>query len=269
MRMKLGFIGENSLEGVEADSRFAREHGFEGIEYNFWGDFKDLSAETVAKMHAIHQRHGVRACMLGIWGWNHLHPDAAKRAEAHAMLDKAIGFARTLGADVLVTGGGEFPGETPARTAAEFVKVFPPFLDKIRAAGLKPAFYALHSGSFFNDIAALERVWEHLPDAAIKFDAANWRHHGGDDYLDVVRRCGSKIGHVHVKEHLYDRYGKLVAQPPAGMGDIEWGKVLAWLYEHNYNGWLSIEPHGPVWSQGAMREKMLLITKKYLSQFLV
>jgi len=44
---------------------------------------------------------------------------------------------------------------------------------------------------------------------------------------------------------------------------------MAFLYEHGYNGWLSIEPHGDVWSQGAMREKMLLLTKRYISQFLV
>ena len=35
MRKKLGFIGRNDLAGVEADARFAVEHGFEGLEFNF------------------------------------------------------------------------------------------------------------------------------------------------------------------------------------------------------------------------------------------
>jgi sugar phosphate isomerase/epimerase len=82
-----------------------------------------------------------------------------------------------------------------------------------------------------------------------------------------VQRYGHKVGYVHIKEHLY-KDGHLVSQPPAGMGDIEFPKVLAFLYEHNYDGWLSIEPHGPIWSRGVMRERMLLLTKKYLSQFL-
>ena len=267
MGVKLAFIGDNDLPGVERDSRFAREHGFEGLEYNYWGGFKDLAAETVKQMAEIHKKHGVRASMLGIWGWNHLSPDRKTRAEALAMLDRAIGFAKTLGADVLVTGAGDMPGEPAGRKVAEFLKVFPPILKRIRKAGLQPAFYAVHGASFLDSLETYERVWEHIPELKMKYDPANWRHHG-DDYLAVVQRYGHKIGYVHIKEHLY-KDGQLVSQPAAGMGDIEWGKVMAFLYEHNYDGWLSIEPHGPIWSRGAMREKMILITRKYISQFMV
>lgn len=265
--MKLGFIGDNSLAGVEEDSAFAREHGYQGLEYNYWGDFCDLTEETVAGMRAIHQEYGVRVSMLGIWGWNYLSPDPRERAEAHQMLDRAIAFAQQLGADVISMGGGEIPGEPLGRKVAEFLRVFPRFLDKINEAGLTPVFYAVHGNSFFDSLAAYEAVWEHIPDLKIKFDPANWKHHG-DDYLEVVRRYGHKVGHVHIKEHLYQG-GQLASQPPAGMGDIEWGKVLAFLYEHNYTGWLSVEPHGGIWSRGEMRRKMLLLTKQYLSQFLL
>jgi sugar phosphate isomerase/epimerase len=267
MGMKVAFIGDNDLPGVEKDSRFAKEHGFEGLEYNYWGGFKDLTAETVKQMAEIHKKHGVRASMLGIWGWNHLSLDPKTRAEALAMLDRAIGFAKTLGADVLVTGAGDIPGEPAGRKVAEFLKVFPPILKRIRKAGLQPAFYAVHGASFLDSLETYERVWEHIPELKMKYDPANWRHHG-DDYLAVVQRYGHKIGYVHIKEHLY-KDGQLVSQPAAGMGDIEWGKVMAFLYEHNYDGWLSIEPHGPIWSRGAMREKLILLTRKYISQFLV
>jgi len=265
--MRLGFIGENSLEGVEQDSRFAREHGFAGLEYNYWGEFKDLTADTVKKMRAIHKQHGVRASMLGIWGWNYLSPDAAVRAEAQQMLDRAIGFAQELEADVISMGGGDIVGEPLGRKVAEFLQVFPPFLDKMHKAGLRPVFYAAHGNSFFDSLAAYEAVWAHIPEVKIKYDPANWRHHG-DDYLEVVRRYGHKVGHVHIKEHLYHN-GQLASQPAAGMGDIEWGKVMAFLYEHGYDAWLSIEPHGSIWSRGEMRRKMLLLTQRYLGQFLL
>ena len=97
-------------------------------------------------------------------------------------------------------------------------------------------------------------------------DPANWHYHG-DDYLEVVQRYGNKVGYVHIKDHLV-KDGKLVSQPPAGMGSIEFPKVLAFLYEHHYQGWLSIEPHGPIWGQGELRRKMILISKKYLEQFM-
>lgn len=267
MQMRLGFIGENSLEGVERDCLFAREHGFEGLEYNYWGEFADLSAATVAEMRALHRKHNVRASMLGIWGWNHLSPDAAERARAHEMLGRAIDFAQMLEVDVITLGAGEMPGEPLERKVEEFVRVFPPFLARIEKAGLTPAFYAVHGASFLDSLHSYELVWERLPQVRIKYDPANWRHHG-DDYLEVLRRHGDKVGYVHIKEHLYHQ-GELASQPAAGMGDIEWGKVMAFLYEHGYTGWLSIEPHGGIWSQGEMREKMLRLTRRYLSQFLV
>lgn len=55
MRTKLSFIGDNDLASVEQDSRFAAENGFEGLEYNYWGNFADLSPDTVRAMHRIHQ----------------------------------------------------------------------------------------------------------------------------------------------------------------------------------------------------------------------
>ncbi|MFQ6132500.1 MAG: hypothetical protein ACE5R4_10725 [Armatimonadota bacterium] len=70
--MKFAFIGRNDLEGVRDDAEFAAEHGFEGIEYNYWGGFSELTADTVAKMREILDEHSVRAASLGLWGWNHL-----------------------------------------------------------------------------------------------------------------------------------------------------------------------------------------------------
>ena len=267
MRTKLGFIGRNDLDGVRADARFAVEHDFVGLEYNYWDGFRDLTAETVRAMRDILDKHGARCSMLGLWGWNHLSGDPAERAEAHEMLRRAIEFAGVLGAEVFTTGGGQMPGATLDEHLAAFAEVFPAFLEAIDGAGMRTAMYAVHGNSFFDGIEAYERLWERFPRVGIKFDPANWHHHG-DDYLDVVRRHGDKIAHVHIKEHLVHN-GELASQPAAGMGDIQWGKVFAFLYEHDYDGPLSIEAHGPVWSQGAMRDRMHLLTQRYISQFLI
>ncbi|MBM3501093.1 MAG: sugar phosphate isomerase/epimerase [Armatimonadetes bacterium] len=265
--MKLGFIGYNDPAGVEADARFAATHGFDGLEYNYWGDFRDLTLETVTAMRRTLDAHGVGTSALGLWGWNHLAPDPAVRAEAHEMLGRAIEFAQTLGAEALITGGGVLTEEAIEPNVEEFAKVFPPFLERMAGAGLTPAMYAVHGNSFFDCIEAFQQVWERLPQVGIKFDPANWRHHG-DDYLAVLRDHGDKISYVHIKEHLY-MDGELAAQPAAGMGDIEWGKVLAFLYEHDYRGYLSFEPHGPHWSREPLRSKMLLLSRKHLEQFLL
>jgi len=265
--MELGFIGNNDLAGMESDAKFAEENGFAALEYNYWGNFKDLTLEKVQQMREILDAHGVGVSSLGLWGWNHLARDAAEREEAHEMLNRSINFAQTLGAHVLVTGGGDIPNVSLEGKVEEFGKVFPPFLDRIKKAGMKAAMYAVHGNSFFNSIEAYERMWERFPQVGVKYDPANWFHHG-EDYLAIVQSHGDKISHVHIKEHIYHN-GNLVSQPAAGMGDIHWGKVMAFLYEHGYDGFLSIEPHGPIWSKGEMRRTMLLLTKQYISQFLL
>ena len=97
--MKIGFIAVNDLEGIERDARFAVEHGFVGLEFNYWGEFKNLDEETVAKMRQILRKHGAVAASLGLWGWNHISPDKAEREESLKQLDRAIRFAEcfTLG----------------------------------------------------------------------------------------------------------------------------------------------------------------------------
>jgi sugar phosphate isomerase/epimerase len=265
--MKLSFIGLNDLAGVEADARFAAEHGLSGREFNYWAPFKDLTAEMVADMRKILDRHGVGTAALGLWGWNHISPDAEERKVSLGHLDRAIRFAEQLGASVLITGGGQIPGASLDENVAEFAKVFPAYVAKARDAGLKVAIYAVHGNSFFDSIEAYQRAWEQVPEVGIKLDPANILHHG-DDYLPILRDHGDRVAYVHIKEHLYME-GQLVSQPAAGMGDIQWGKVMAFLYEHGYDGYLSFEPHGPLWSKPPLRHKMLLLSKRYIEQFLL
>jgi sugar phosphate isomerase/epimerase len=265
--MKIGFIGNNDLGGVQEDARFAAEHGFEGIEFNYWGDFKDLTFETVARMRAILVEHGVPACALGLWGWNHTSRDAAERETSLKHLARAIDFAQYLGARILITGGGQLQNGSPEENAAEFARVFPPYVEQARKAGLKIALYPVHGNSFFTSIADYERVWKLVPDVGIKLDCANIMHHG-DDYLPILRDYGWRVFHVHIKEHLV-MDGKCVSQPAAGMGDLQWGKIFAFLHEHHYEGFLTMEPHGALWSRPPLRRKMLLLSKRYIEQFIV
>lgn len=264
--MKIGFIGTNSLQGVEEDAKFAVKHGLNGLEYNYWANFKDLTADTVGKMRAILDTHGARASALGLWGWNHISPKPEERKESLKQLDRAIELGHKLGASILITGGGDIPDAPLEKKVEEFVKVFPPYVKRAADAGLKIALYAVHGNSFFVNVEAYRKVWESVPDVGVKLDPANIKHHG-DDYLVFLRHHGDKIYHVHIKEHVY-MGGELVSQPAAGMGDIEWGKVMAFLHEWDYHGYLSIEPHGPKWSRPPLREKMILLSQRYIQQFL-
>lgn len=265
--MKLSFIGENDLTGVANDSRLAAENGFAGIEYNFWGDFPKVTIETIGSMAAVHKDHGVKASMLGVWGFNPLSQDAEERERCRKLLDRQIEFAQVLKAEWIVTGCGDISGEPVGVKIARFAEVFAPAFTKIQRAGLKIAFYAVHSNSFLDSLAALERMWEAVPDLKLKYDPANWRGHGVD-YLEIARQYGHKIGYVHIKDQIY-KEGHSIGEPPAGMGDIEFPKVLAYLYQAAYEGYLSIEPHGELWSHGELRRKNILLSQRYVQSLLV
>lgn len=265
--MKFGFIANNDLEGLRRDVQFCNLHGYTGLEFNWWGDFANVTAEHIGEMKKLLDSHSVECSTLGIWGWNHISADPAERAKCHAQLERAIEFAAILGSPTLIAGGGRFKEGDLAGNVAEYAKVMPPLLDKAAAKGLKVCLYGFHGGSFLDTVEGYELLWEKLPQVGIKLDPANINH-AGQDYLDVLRRHGDKVYHVHIKEHTLHN-GELAAQPAAGMGDIQWGKIFAFLYEADYQAYLTAEPHGPIWGREPMRSKMLVLTKRYLHNFVL
>ena len=265
--MKWAFIASNEPGQLAHDVEFASLHGFAGLEFNHWATFQALSEADVEAMAELLSTRGIRCASLGLWGWNHLSPDADEREEAHRQLDRLLAFGSVLGAETLVTGGGDWGGAPLDRQVQEFGRVFPPFLDRAAEAGFDVAFYGLHGNSFFDSLNAFERVWEAGIDVRIKYDPANFMH-AGQDPVPVVRQYGDRVGYMHIKEHLVID-GELASQPAAGMGDVPWGALFAFLHEHAYSGWLSMEPHGPLWSRGPLRGRMLLLSKRYLESFVL
>jgi len=263
--MKLGFIANNDLPGIEEDCRFAVANNYTGLEFNYWGQFKDLDDDTVTRMKAILRRYGISCSTLGLWGWNHIAPDPAERAESLRQLDRAIRYTEILGAPTFITGGGQYSDDLDENVAV-YAEVMRPRIDRIKNAGMQLAVYGFHGG-FLRTVAAFERLWQAVDDAGLKFDPANVDH-AGEDYVAVLRHHAQRIYHVHIKEHL-NHGGDVASQPAAGMGDIHWGKVMAFLYEAGYQGYLTVEPHGPIWGREPLRRTMLLLTKRYISQFLV
>jgi sugar phosphate isomerase/epimerase len=267
MSMKLGFIGGKKPEQTEEMAKLARACGYQGLEFDYWSDFEKLTDDAVKAQQKTLKNHRVGVSAYGLWGYNHISLNADERAHALKMLDRAIGYAEQLGARAFVTGGGDLRNEPLGRKVAIFLEVFTPILKRIQSAGMQAAFYAVHGNSFFGNIESYERVWEHLPDVKMKFDPANWLG-AGHDYLAIMQRYGNKIGHFHVKE-LIRIDGRLVSQPPAGMGEMPWGRILTFLYEHNYDGYLSVEPHRDPWLRGEGLKKNLVLSKRHLEQFLL
>jgi sugar phosphate isomerase/epimerase len=262
--MQLAFIAQNDLQGLESDCRFAVRHNIHYLEFNFWDEFSRINREYVKSIRGLLDSYGLGCASLGIWGYNHISADTSIRREAQYQRERAIEFAQLLGARSFVTGGGQI-SDVLDENVYTFANVMRPHIDAVHTAGMNFAVYGFHGG-FLTNLEAYDRLWSVVGDVGMKYDPANILQ-AGYDYLDVVRRQGRRIQHVHIKEVLFHQ-GERISEPPAGMGDIRWGPLMALLYEADYRGILSIEPHGHFWTRPGQRERMILLSRQYLLPFL-
>ena len=97
---------------------------------------------------------------------------------------------------------------------------------------------------------------------------------GGAELRSEIFKYGKRIAHVHAKDEIpLDRktdYGLGIipmTYSPAGIGQINWGSVIAALYEVGYDGQIAIEPHSHYWCTDGY-ERGLVLAKRHLEQFM-
>lgn len=263
--MQLGFIAHNDVHALEEDCRFAATHDFSALEFNFAHTVSHIPAKTIRTMRQILDTYGISCASCGLWGVNHISPDTQIRQHASVERACAIEYAAMLGAKVVVLGSGEV-SQVLDENVYTFAHVMRSSIDALASQHMALALYGFHDG-FLTTPTAIERLWSVVGDVGFKLDAANILH-AGFDYIDFVRRHGKRVRHMHIKDTLIHN-GTRIAEPPAGMGDIAWGKLIGLLYEAEYRGVLSIEPHGAFWSRPGHREQSLLLAKRWLSQYVV
>jgi sugar phosphate isomerase/epimerase len=262
--MQLGFVMHNDVQAFEAECRFAARHEFSALDIQVWHTTAQLSVSTVTKMRQLLDAYGLRCAALSLWGVNHLAADSDIRRHAHHERMQITTYAEILGAAVVVMGAGD-ASKVLDENVMTFAHVMRPCIDALAAQQIPLALYGFYDG-FLDTPMAFERLWSVVGDVGIALDVASIVH-AGHDYLDFVRRHGKRVRHVYVRDTLI-QHGVRIAEPPAGMGDIAWGKVLGLLYEAEFAGVLAIAPHGQ-WTRPGMRERMLLLSKYALAPYVL
>ena len=99
-------------------------------------------------------------------------------------------------------------------------------------------------------------------------DVGIMRNMKADPY-EIIKEFGGKIVHFHAKDIF--RYGddNFEIEPIVGMGDLRWNVMLGMLYHHGYDGYIVIEPHGPIWAKPENRWKAVVLGKRHIEQFMV
>ena len=128
------------------------------------------------------------------------------------------------------------------------------------------------------NIAFTPKVWSLMfeavnsPNLGLEFDPSHlyWL---GTDYIQAIKDFKDKIFHVHAKdtEIFYDKLSEETIYGTGwwryrlpGLGEIDWQKFIATLYDIDYKGDIAIEHEDPVFS-GKKRNQGLEMGYKHLS----
>jgi sugar phosphate isomerase/epimerase len=113
-----------------------------------------------------------------------------------------------------------------------------------------------------------------VPGLYLKYDPS-FSHQAGRNVPEEILKYGKRFNHFHAKDEI--GYGRVTdfsrgivrfRYAPAGMGEINWGSVVALLYEVGYQGDIAIEVHSEYWFSDEAFERGLIIAKRHLEQFM-
>lgn len=259
--MKLSFIGDLS----DHDVSFAVKQGFDGIELLYHG-FREQERDQAACQRQVFQDNGLEPCAFGLWRVNFLDPDPQTREASVRQLTMCIDHAADVGCPIVYTGGGSVAERDDDRNVAEFLQVFPRIIEYAAAKRVKLGVYFGHEGNMFHSMAVWDKVKDAVPELGIKLDPMGLIRNLQQDPVEVLYKYGERLCHFHIKDRL--DVADTWLQPAVGQGDIPWGKVMAMLYHHQYDGYISVEPHGSLWGKKERRHEGIMLAKKHMELFL-
>lgn len=171
-----------------------------------------------------------------------LSPYARRAKEAHAMMDKAIAFAATVGASVLVWHG-------PTRGTVQTPAAWDHFIEETKAIATRCAdagiMLALENVSrcalaHVRDVTAFARVLGDFPPEALGyvFDPFQAAEAGANPFM-MLAAMGNRVVNVHISDWLESDPSQ--RHLPPGDGDLPWPALTRAIAGSGYEGPLIIE----------------------------
>jgi sugar phosphate isomerase/epimerase len=226
---------------------------------------------------------------------NNLHPDPVERAAINEHVLACIDAAALLGCPTVGTFVGRDPTKSVRENLDDAEKVFAPLVERAGERGVKIiiencVMEGWHPDGYPGNLAYSPELWEWMFDLGLylNYDPSHlvWM---GIDPVEAVRPYVDRILHAQAKDiELFpdrrNRYGwpgkAVVRENPwdtgwwryrvPGRGQVEWGRLVDTLYEHGFDGVLSIEHEDPVW--GGTPDKVrigLTVAQQTLAPLLV
>ena len=302
--MKLGIIQRPVAESLE----YAKSLGLDFVEFdcNPPDYFGRPLAEIVKEQEAIKaavEATGVEVGAVGRWASHILDKDGAIIPEEWAEVKAVIDFGGYLGAKYYLCSVNYVKELSYYKNITAAIKVL---RDIVAYAGEKGMACAIVNCMMGDNYIRTPEQWrlvlDEVPGLGIKYDPSHSFVHGGEHgaYLQEAMEWGDRFTYCHIKGVIqigdsdepeeWERY-KLLKKypelakyeefqhrrvganpkydnPPAGIDSVNWRAFFAALYQHDYDGYLSIEPHSSTW-RGEKGEKGVKYTIKYIRDLMI
>lgn len=281
--MRIGLL-TNSLAGVGVRNlrdiaAWAVENGFEDLEV---GPSIPLDEVQFAK---VIEEEKIKISTL-IYCRNFLSESKEEAEEHQSNLKKRIEFAARMGIEKIVCSTGvdkasfQGMGFDPMASVDKVVEFVKSIVEMIEKKGVKLCF---ENCPMMGNIATSPYMWEVLFErigsdkVGLTYDPSHLVWQFIDPYENIMR-FKDRIFHVHGKdtEVLYNRlkeFGVLHSNKwwrhrLPGLGDLDWNRIIANLYEIGYDGTISMEHEDPVWEGSEEKVKAgLLKSKQHIQSF--
>lgn len=267
---KIGFIvdmGEiTQASDLRAWAEFAVENGIDGLELLYDSRKNpvfdaDLIREGVAGLP-------VEICACGYW-WANTLAEGEEGEKVARNMESFLSMVHAVNCKIAFFNAGEFePGNTLANVA-HLKQKYLYYHNRAREMGITISCYIGHGGNFINRRHILSRVLEEIPEFNLKLDPVGIMRNLKDDPYEIIKLYGDRCVHFHVKDITRYGYDGFEIEPPVGLGDLRWNMMMGLLYHHRYNGYIVIEPHGPLFGKTENKKTHILLSKKHIEQFMV
>lgn len=263
--MKVGFLIQDK-QNPDAWMEFARQHGIEGIEVIFHRP--PVNIPSMKEIIGLFKKYpDVKPCAFGLWDVNILCAEDNQIKFNRQMTLQFLEYSAEAGCPVAYIGAGDRENTCLDEKVNILADEYSFYKEYAKRNNIQLGCYLGHKGNFINTRSILSKVLKEVPEFNVKLDPVGIIRNMKDDPYEIIKLCGSRIIHFHVKDICRTETWEI--EPPVGMGDIRWNNVMALLHEAEYSGYIVIEPHGNVWAKPEKMWKYILLSKRHIEQFLV
>ena len=300
--MKLGMIIRPEADAV----KHAKELGLDFVEFdlNYPEWFGAPMSEITPKLPEIKaalEENDMECGAVGRWASQIIADDGSVIESEWNEVKAVIDFGAELGASHYLCSVGYNKNLTYYANITAAIKVLRDIVAYAKDKGMTTAIVnCMMGGNYIRTPEQWRLVLDEVPGLTLKYDPSHSFVHGGQNgaYMSEAMQWGDRFGYVHIKgviqlgdshepqqwadvdltkkipdykEVMFEKMkanSNFYDNPPAGIDSINWRAFFAALYQHQYDGYLSIEPHSRTW-QGEIGEKGLKYTIKYIRDLML